>query len=458
MNSPTRNLAILGALLLPTACAAAPTPKPIHFLQPPKIELPAFESIGVAAIEGSRAQDLESALIRALTDEDRGLGLGQKITGSDPVVVKPDHFRLADRGQLTDAIGETPLTGGLQDQSTKSAVERLLGAGILLTGTLSEPSVDDDWGDAGPPPDAAPKLKGKSSLPREATQKSAPPPSKSTKAPEPEPEPEEDDKEDGEKICLKRTVEVRFDLRVIEATTGAIVHAATYDEKKKDRECSKDGYADVQKGIKSVDTILQKAWEKMSEDIANDIAPYWHTFNVSLETNKDSKEGVQLFTKQDNLPDAAAWFVAAADASPYDEWRRYNAAVLLTAMYRFDDAQEQLDKARGIRDHAQRYNHVGKLIQTLRGDVERFEEMGIDFPAMGLPTKSATGHAIGGRMVTVKGSRKKMITLMSEAGSGDVVTQVPGGLKLSVLADTGEWLQVQTYDGKVGWLSAKAVK
>jgi uncharacterized protein YgiM (DUF1202 family) len=51
-----------------------------------------------------------------------------------------------------------------------------------------------------------------------------------------------------------------------------------------------------------------------------------------------------------------------------------------------------------------------------------------------------------------------MITLMSEAGSGDVVTQVPGGLKLSVLADTGEWLQVQTYDGKVGWLSAKAVK
>jgi hypothetical protein len=50
------------------------------------------------------------------------------------------------------------------------------------------------------------------------------------------------------------------------------------------------------------------------------------------------------------------------------------------------------------------------------------------------------------------------VALTSEAGGGSTVVEIPGKMTLTVLERAGNYVKVETFDGKVGWVEAKAVK
>ena len=67
-------LALTAALLVPSAALAVRAPKKVHFLRAPRMDLPAYSTIGVVGVDGWAGRELESALVTAFLDANRGLG------------------------------------------------------------------------------------------------------------------------------------------------------------------------------------------------------------------------------------------------------------------------------------------------------------------------------------------------------------------------------------------------
>ena len=445
-------LAVAAALLSPSAALAVRAKKKVHFLRAPRMDLPAYTTIGVVGVDGWAGPELESALVTAFLDKTRGLRFGEGLGPEDPVVAWPDHFPVVERSRLDLIVGERTLGAGpLDDAELRDSLADVLGAGVLITGTSKRPIWGDEWGTTEETQEVE--------VTREKTTTSV------------EVETEEDwwgDEETTVTIketttsttsveeqevvtewCLTRNVLLSFDLRAIDARTGRILAADTVQASNSDYKCS-DTRKKTLDSVASVESLAVGAIDSLAYRAANRVAPYWGTMKLVFERNKKTKDGVLLLTKGDDLAGAAAWFVDEAGIDPYDEWIQYGAGLCLASMYRFEEARERLRAARAINDRKV-FRRLDRLIHDLERDYERLQRMGVPMRPLDLPGVGA-GDVGGTEEVVVRGGRKRMSDILSGQGVGSVVARVPGGMALTLLDHKGDWVRVRTFDNKEGWI------
>lgn len=409
----------LFSIALAAPASAVPVPVDVTFLGPSNLDFPAYESIGISHVSGWRAAEMESSLIKALLDKERGAS-GSSLGA---LVHSPNVFPVVERSQLQLVMAEVSLgAGGLTDDATRAKLGELMGAGILLTGTLADPMHRDNFTS-----------------------------SKKTE------EDRDGNKHSYTQYCATREVSVKFDIRVINSSTGVILASETVGGAATEKKCDRSQRS-VENSLTDPDTMAAGFIGDMAYRAANLIAPYWRSMNFKLERNKTTKDGIKLVKKQADRVGAAMFFTDAASADPYDEWLQYSASVLLAINYHLDEAVEYLKKARAINDRP-RFKRYAEKLETLISWHSGLQRMGLNIDPLEL-VPEASNSAPGGSVdsVVVKGGRSKRVPLTSEAGGGSTVVQVPGKMTLTVLERAGNYVKVQTFDGKVGWVEAKAVK
>lgn len=448
-------LTLVTALSTPGAALAARAGKKVHFLRPPRLEMPRYSSVGVVDIDGWAAGEMEGALVSALLDETRGLGWTEGLGPEDPVVAWPNHFPVVERQRLDLVFGEQSIgDGGLSDDQL-GQLSGVMQAGVLITGRMRAPIHQDEW-------EADTETK-EVEVTREETET------------EVEVDVEEDwwgdeevtvtvtettrevttveEREVVNSWCLQRNVLVSFDLRVIDVRTGRVQAAETVQASAADRACD-EVRANVEESIKSVDSLAAGSITLLATRTANRVAPYWGTMKLVLERNKNTKDGVLMFTKDDDLAGAAVWMEEASKADPYDGDLHYNAGLLMAATYRFSEAREHLRAARAIKD-TKILRRLERLIDDLSADYDRLVAMGLPMHPLELAMTSAAAT----QEVQVRGGKKKRVSIYENGGGvGSVVAEVPGGMTLTLLDERGDWAKVRTFDGKVGWIRGKDLR
>lgn len=441
------------ALLSPTAAFAVRAKKKVHFLRPPRMEMPAFSTIGVVGIDGWAGAQMESAMVTAFLDKTRGLRWSEGLGPEDPVIAWPNHFPVVERSRLDLIVGERHLgTGPLNDSELRNALAGVMEAGVIITGTMHRPVHGDEWGTEEETQEVE--------VTREQTTTEVEVDSETdwwgdeeTTVTITETTKEVTTVEEQQVVtewCLTRRVLLSFDLRAIDVRDGRILAADTVQASNSDQECSEHRQTTLE-SVQSVESLANEAINTLAYRSANRIAPYWGTMKLVFERNKKTKDGVLLLTRHDDLAGAAAWHLDTLAADPYDEWLQYHAGLLLASMYRFDEAEERLRAARAIKDRKV-FGRLDRLIHDLRNDYQRLRAMGVPMRPLELPRAGGGGPAPTEEVV-VRGGRKRMSRLhRDQGGVGGVVVRVPGGMALTLLDHRGDWAQVQTFDGKVGWI------
>lgn len=442
------------ALLLPAPALAVRAKKKVHFLRAPRFEMPAFKSIGVVGVNGWFGEQMESAIVTALLDKERGLGWTEGLGPEDPILAWPNHFPVVERSRLDVVLGEKELgTSGLTSDM-RTALAPLMEAGVLITGTMAAPVHQDIW-DTESETEEVEVVKEETETSVEVDIEEDWWGDEEVTVTVKETTKETVSVEEIEVVtnwCLDRTVMLSFDMRAIDVATGRVLAAETVRASNSDYECS-EIRENVLESIARVESLANDAVKTLAIRTANRVAPYWGTMKLVLERNKKTKDGVVMFTKGDDLTGAAAWMDAQSKADPYDDWLHYNAGLLLASTYRFDAAQEHLKAARAIKDR-RIYVRLERLIRDLRADFDRLKAMGLPMRPLDLGGAGGGAAAATEEVVTVRGGKKRMSSIYSDGGGvGSVVAKVPGGMTLTVLAKRGKWIQVRTFDGKEGWIS-----
>lgn len=458
MNRTLIALALSSALLAPAPALAVRAKKKVHFLRPPRLDMPAYKSIGVVGIEGWSAAQLEGALVTAFLDQERGLRVGEGIGPEDPVIVWPNYFPLVERSRLDLVMGERNISS-LSDEGFRDALGGVMEAGVLVTGTMKRPIHSEEWGTQSETKEVevtTEHTETEVEVDIEETWYGDEEVTVTVK----ETTHEETHIEEREVVtewCLTRSVLLSFDLRAIDVRTGQILAAETVRAGNSDYECS-DNRETTIKSVQNVESLAIDTIDTIAYRAANRIAPYWGTRKLLLERNKSTKHGVLTLTKYDDLPGAAAWHLAELEVNSYDEWMQYNAGVLLASMYRFEEAEACLKAARAVKDR-RIFHRLQNLIRDLRSDFRRLDAMGIPMRQLNLPSGASASAPAAAEEVQVRGGRKRMSELHKDhGGKGGVVVGVPGGMILTLVDRRDEWLQVRTFDGKVGWISIDDIR
>ncbi|HMV67577.1 MAG TPA: CsgG/HfaB family protein [Myxococcota bacterium] len=414
MSARVAALGLLGALLCPLSAWALPADIELAFLAPPRNPMPGVTSLGVIGIGGFQGRAMEDAIVTALVDRNRGLPSGTRLLDDGSIKAWPNFYPVVERARLAAVINEQELgQSGLVDDGARASLGQLMGAGLLLTGTVGQPTFEEEW------------TTTTTTVVKDGTSYQV------------------------VLQCLDRTVHVGFAARTIDATTGQIAQAPSYRRDLGDRAC-KPSRGDAEAAVASVDALALRAFPGLALAAANDIAPYWRLTKLDADRNKSTSEGLDVFRKENDLVGAAGWFLAQSEANAYDEWVRFHAAVFLTATLHFEEAHAHLDAARAINPRPV-YAHFADTLSRLESDFQVLRSLGVPVEPLVLrPTTRALDA------VTVKGS--KAVPVVGAPGGAEVVVQVPGGMTLTVVQREGEWIEVRTFDGKQGWIAASAVR
>ena len=284
------------ALLWASPASAVPVSFSGHFLGPSDATVDRYESIGISAITGWRAAEMDGALINAFLDEGRGLGFDpNELPGYGvPVIHTASAFPIVERSQLGVIMAEVSIgAGGLDDATVRAALGDLMGAGVLLTGNLGTPQWSDDF----------------------TTHKRT-----------------EKDKDGNKRTytehCARRTTRLTFDVRLINSKTGVIMGSDSIGRVSNVRKCDRRR-RNVEANLPDPYSVGSDMIGSLAYETANMIAPYWRAMDFSLERNKTTKDGIKMAKKGGDTIGAALFFREAAQADPYNEWLQYSAAVML---------------------------------------------------------------------------------------------------------------------------------
>jgi hypothetical protein len=453
-----RLLVVLLAVTVTTPAFAGRVSKPIHVLRPPALDMPATPSIAVAGVTGWNGEGMEALLVEALLDPNRGLGWNEGLGPDDAVVVHPNHtpivdrtrFQQARRGAWADAIpaGEA------------SQLARELGAGVVVLGDLSPPFVTEEWGVETETEEVEvteTEVETETSVEVEVEEDIFGDDEVNVRVTETDTVKETTRVQEQEVVteaCLTRRIELVFSIRAVDPATSQVLGSASVRGSGQDSVCA-DTEADALAAIAQPEAIAAEAMRGVAYRGANQVAPYWGTAKLVMERNKRTRDGVVLYKRDDDLPGAAAWFVAAADADPYDEWLQYHAGLFLAATFHFDDARKRLQAARAVKNRKV-FDRLARLIDRFEADYRALVALGL--PMQPIALQAAAAAAVE-EVVVLRGDRKRLSALMPEAGGmGAALAQLTGGMTLTFLAEAGDWVQVRTFDGKVGWVHADNLK
>ena len=248
------------------------------------------------------------------------------------------------------------------------------------------------------------------------------------------------------KKCFFKTAQISFDVQV-QSGSAVLKNMADAIETRSGNSCHQDS-SKAKANLPSDSTMYSGVASRVAVKVLQAVKPVYRKVVYEVPADKSTKKLLKDMKKNKNVGPAIDDLASIVENDPYNA----SAAIAMGVAYEmFGDAESAVsafEKAQALDPKAEK--HLTRAIQRKR-EIAALDQIGLNVNA-GLPKAGA------GRIVTVKGSRSKRTPITSEPGGGSPVANLPGKLKLTVVATSGKYLLVEAPDGKQGYISAKSVK
>lgn len=331
-------------------------------------------------------------------------------------------YEIIERTQLEKIIEEQALgQSGLMDENQVIAMGKLLNAQALVVGDVSYFHQDKDY-----------------TTTREK-------------------------KKDGKKIqvkvnCKKREVKVGVRLKVISAETGAILASTEADESTSRSQCE-DSYG----SLPTVNELVDEQLKKLSEKLANYIAPEYIKQDYELEKIKnnqfkDNAEKAAKLAEDLKIDEAYVIYKTIYDQDAYNPEVMYNLGILHEVVGNFQKSKEFYTSAIELKDEG-KYKDGLKRVEKNVAFAEALARLGMEIHEHEFTVTEAQQVKALAKKVKTKGKRDERIDVYSQPDAGSqVVTQIPGDLTFTVLNTEGDWFLLQLLGGKQGYVHKDKVE
>lgn len=402
-------------------------------IQPPEQLLAGVKRVAVLDFDGPKGRDVTDYIVGALIEKDRGIRTieGGLFSSSREGRTHQEWacsqvFDVVERSQLDKVLNEQKFgTTGLMDDSQAAQIGQVLGVDVIISGSVSSTHQD---------------IPGKEQ--RTVYRK----------------------QEEGGNYTvvvdvLTRKVTGTIKMRIVSAETGQILGS-----KMASREYNKKvDQSDVAKLLSPEDAY----WECLNSgawEIVNYFCPHFDLVELELDKIKakefkDKAEDAAKLAERGDLDRAYPMFYALYQADAYNPSILYNLGVLNEVVGNFAEAKEMYEAALSLKSSEKGYQQGAARAQKALAYTNALNSIGVTVTAHEWNTSEEALAAASAEKVTVKGSsgdRQEVYQGPDETSA--VVTRVPGGIELEVIAIEGDWYKVKLLGGKEGYIHKKKVK
>ncbi len=207
----------------------------------------------------------------------------------------------------------------------------------------------------------------------------------------------------------------------------------------------------------SISNAVEEILRTAAPGLINGIMPYVTGTSGELLVEKAVKDGNKE-ARDGQIQTAVNTWLAVINVDPYNASAHYNIGLAY-------ETQDDLTNAKAW------YNKAGALLakdeitQSLTRASTRETQVAVlvqkyqmvHTPGM-LTADAGATPAVAAQKVTVNGGKNARVPLRAEASEGSAaVVQLPGGMMLTVVEVSGDYVKVSTVDGKEGFLLTKEV-
>lgn len=407
----------------------------VFVLIPPGQILPGVQRIAVLDFEGRRGgnnlgKNFSDYLINKLILPDRGihainsgfLGMGKKKEGRTfQEGTFTNVFDVVERSRISQVIEEQQLgMSGLINETQAVSIGKVLGVQAIVMGSVDYTNKDYN-----------------SREKRTRTQNK-------------------------QKVvvtvnCTKRDVHATVRARVIGTESGQILGSTEASTGMSEKKCEAD-----RQNLKTVYEMVNQCLRKLSEEVANYLAPRYSEKSFELEkikTDPFKKIAEQAAEDAENFRIDPAYlkYKSIYDKDPYNPRILYNLGILQEVVGNVDKAAEFYQMALQLKDEG-KYKDAVKRIEKSAAYKSALADMGIEIQEHVFRMSRAELSRSTAMQVQIKGKAEQRVPLYAKPEKGSqIVTRVPGGISFKVKKRKGDWFLLELLGGKEGYIHKSQV-
>jgi hypothetical protein len=253
--------------------------------------------------------------------------------------------------------------------------------------------------------------------------------------------------------CVKRTATLSYEVAM---TVGNDLRMQKADSDQiGDSSCSRKSSTDAKAGVASPQRMIEVLGKRLAVRILAEIRPIWRVQVFKLHNDRSTKKANKRIYKKKDLAGGLSMLMELVESDPYNFSGLHNAAVANEMAGHLSKALELIAKACNLGEEAELCAETQQRIIARDSDADLLH-------TLGLRIRGRAGAASNGPIAAtrkIKGSKKKRIVVFTAAGEdGEVLTQVPGGLRVQVVGEEGEYLKIRLPDGAMGYVLSDQVK
>jgi tetratricopeptide (TPR) repeat protein len=438
-------------LILPATFFAGPTPyKKIRLfvLVPPEQPLPGVRQIAVLDFIGSSNRpSTEGArftekIIAQMLVADRGI---HEVTGTSILGItatrRPGRtlqegaftniFEVVERSRLSQLLNEQNLQASqLVDESRAVEFGRLLGVQAIMLGRISYTS-DDRAGTT--------TQTYRASDGREY---------------------------DVELPCLTRSVNTRYNARVVAMETGVVLGSTEASESASERACGNQPNTPksvIEAALPSPSSISEGTFDVLATTLANYVTPHFEEQELELEKittreYRDVADDAAEAAEDLDVDEAYLLYWSIYEQDQYNPRVLYNLGLLNEVVGNYEEARNFYQMAFQLEDRG-RYEDGLERVQRNLAFAEVLAASGVTIAEHTFRVDRQMIEAAMALEVEIKGRREDRVPVYSTASEqGEVVVQVPGGVTFKVIEERGDWLCLELLGGAQGWIHKDKVE
>jgi hypothetical protein len=425
-------------IILVTALILAPS---VHsgdikcfVLVPPEQTLSNVKQIAVLDLSGDEESGrvLTDFMISALLDADRGIteiksGLfGSKREGvTHQKGARTNVFTVIERSRISAVLSEQQIgMTGIIDETQAASIGKILGVDAVIIGTVT-PNIDEK--------STREELNFYNSETKQWYKAMG--------------------------TCIRRKVTISARIRIIDANTGQIIGTKEGARVSEDKKCEPQ----LEK-LSSLAAMKDACLRTIGyEDLVNYFSPRFHLTEFDLEDikidqYKDIGKNVKNAAKDGNFDKAYLLYMSILKEDEYNDAAQYNIGVLEEIVGNFEEARAAYELATNLKPEKKFKEAMNRAMRSA-AYWQRLSEMGVQLEKHAFEVSEKAMASATAAKVVLKGGSSDRIELRESAnGTSAVVTKVPGGMEMEWLDSQGDWIQVKTIKGQIGFVSKKEVK
>ncbi len=376
-------------------------------LSPPNKFLSGVERIAIFDFEGSR--DVRSPIVDKMNSyllkSHRGYSGGSLYLNG----LRTNIYKVIDRKEIDKVKGELRFSSsGWVDESKAKEAGKMLGVDAIVVGNVNYTYGDED---------------------KTYTRK----------------------RKDGSvyySYCRTRTVVMRSTIKIISVESGELLGTYETSASRKDTECD-----DKRQNLMSAQALAQEAMKDVAQYLVNYFTPFFYrkTYEFERFKNKNFKtqeKQAYEFLDLGDVKSAYGTIKSVYDKDSYNPRIAYNLGVLCEVSGNYEQAIRYYDRAYSL-DPKSDYINGKKRSISAKNVASWLVSRGQNFT----PLKLESGSLVSMKKVKISGSYKSRVNVYDQPqSSGNVITQVPGGLEFSFLEKSGSWYKIDLLEGETGYV------